>query len=322
MKKIEINSLVKPTDITLGIERLGVFSRKEECFELIDRYLGAGGNCIDTARLYSNGETDRVLGEWLQRSGRRNEVIIAAKGCHNSGRDGSPRLTKENIESDLEDAIRDLKTDHADIYYLHRDNVALSVSEIMPHLDKLIRSGKTLALGCSNWTAQRIIEANSFAKDNGLAPFSVSSILYGLGVTTAAATGDLTHIVMNDVEYGWYEEQRFPLMAYSSQSKGYFSKLAKGESPRPSAVRYFGWHPENARRLERAKALASELNTSVGAISLAFARDSGLNCSAIFTVSRLEQAREALDAARFSLTQEQVDYLRTGKVQPTDRAVF
>lgn len=314
MKTITIKGLDRqPTDITLGIERVGIFERRDECFALIDKYLAAGGNCIDTARLYSWGETDKVLGEWLKSSGKRNDIVLAGKGCHNAKEDKSTRLTKQNMVGDLEDALRDLGTDRLDIYYMHRDNVLMPVSEIMPTLDSLVKSGKTLALGCSNWTAQRIMEANAFARENGLTEFSVSSIMHGLAVTTVATTGDLTHIVMNDVEYGWYEETQFPLMAYSSQSRGYFSKLAAGLPQRESVLRYFDWFPENHRRFERATELAKELDTNVGAISLAYARDCGLCCSAIFTVQKVEQADEALDASRFTLTPEQISFLQTGE---------
>lgn len=311
MEYISIIDGISITREMIGIEHLGVETSKKECFAFIDTYLESGGNCIDTARLYNNGETDRVLGEWLRTSGRRNDVILCTKGSHNNP-DKSPRLSPQNIMDDMDAALHDIGIDHTDIHLLHRDNLDLPVSEIMPALDRLVRTGKARAVGVSNWTVSRIIEANQFAAENGLAPITASQIQYSLAVTTPAATGDLTHIAMNNVEYGWYQESQLPVLAYSAQARGYFIKKLKGEELKPSVKRYYDSFPENHRRAERVAKLAADLNCTVAEICIAYVLCSGLNTAALLTVSSLAQLESAFSAEKIKLTQEQVRYLEDG----------
>ena len=311
MERISLIEGLLITREIIGIERLGVEASKKECFAFIDQYLEAGGNCIDTARLYNDGETDRILGEWLRSSGQRNNVILCTKGSHND-QYGQPRLSPQNIVEDLDAALYDIGIDHTDIHILHRDNLNLPVSEIMPVLDQIVCSGKARAVGVSNWTASRIIEANRFAAENNLNPITASQIQYSLAVTTPAATGDLTHIVMNDVEYGWYLESQLPVLAYSAQARGYFIKLSKGEELRPSVKKYYDNFPENKRRAVRIQRLAEQLECSIAEICIAYVLYSGLNTAALITVSSLEQLQTAFQAEQIKLTAEQVKYLERG----------
>ncbi len=312
MERISIIEGLSITREMIGIEHLGVEASKKECFAFIDKYLEAGGNCIDTARLYNAGETDRVLGEWLRTSGQRNNVVLCTKGSHND-KNGEPRLTPQNIMEDLDAALNDLGIDHTDIHMLHRDNLRLPVSEIMPALDQIVRSGKARAVGVSNWTASRIVEANWFAAANGLAMITASQIQYSLAVTTPAATGDLTHIAMNDVEYGWYQESRLPVIAYSSQARGYFIKLNNGDELKPSVKKYYDNFPENQRRAERVRVLADQLGCSIAEVCIAYVLCSGLNTAALLTVSSLEQLNGAFQAEKIRLTTEQITFLEHGK---------
>jgi aryl-alcohol dehydrogenase-like predicted oxidoreductase len=313
MKKIKVTEGIEITNIVIGIEHLGIEAFKQDCFTFIDAYIEAGGNCIDTARLYNRGETDRILGQWLHSRSRRNDIVLCTKGSHNDIDTGEVRLTPKNIVSDLEEALTALGIDHTDIHLLHRDNVKLPVSEIMPVLDKLVKSGKTRAVGNSNWTASRIAEANRFALENHLTPFVTSSIQYSPAVTTPAATSDLTHIIMNDVEYGWYKETQFPLIAYSAQARGYFIKRAKGElNTRESVSRFYDHFPENHRRAQRIEHLAKEIGRSVSEICVAYVLCSGLKAAALLTVSKLSQMEHCFDAHDLLLTQEQIRYLQFG----------
>lgn len=312
MEKIRITDSMEITKVMIGVERLGLEKTQKECFAFIDRYLDAGGNCIDTARLYNAGETDRVLGEWFRQSGKRDKVILCTKGSHNDP-SGRSRLSKEEIVGDMDAALRDLRLEYSDIHLLHRDDVSLPVSEIMPVLDSLVKSGKTRAVGVSNWTASRIVEANRFARENGLSPLVASQINYSLAVTTPAATGDLTHITMNSVEYGWYRETQFPVMAYSSKARGYFIKMAAGEPiTRPGVLRYYDNFPENHRRFERICRLSKELGVSVSALCVAYVLCDGLNCAALLTISKLSQMEDCFAGHDLHLTPEQLNYLNNG----------
>jgi aryl-alcohol dehydrogenase-like predicted oxidoreductase len=112
------------------------------------------------------------------------------------------------------------------VYFLHRDDPKKPVSEIMPFLDRIVKSGKAVMLGASNWTAARIEEANSFAVKNGLTPFSVSQMKWSYAQTTAGAETDKNIVEMTDCEYARYQKNGLKVMAFSSQAQGFFSLVA------------------------------------------------------------------------------------------------
>ena len=172
MKKITITDSVAITDITLGA---GVLNSPEKD-EILDGYIALGGNCFDTARVYEDGRSDVLLGQWIKSRRNRQAIVLCAKGCHPKSPDAMhiSRLTPADIRGDLEISLQAIGTDYADLYLLHRDNPRMPVEAIMPVLHQLVTEGKALAVGASNWTAGRINEANQFAVKNGLTPFSVS----------------------------------------------------------------------------------------------------------------------------------------------------
>src|SRR5437016_10468483 len=120
---------------------------------LLDAYVAAGGNCIDTAHLYNGGKSERALGLWMDQRGNRSEIVVLTKGAHHNA--DRNRVTEFDIASDLHDSLVRLRTDHADLYLLHRDDPAVPVGEIVEWLDEHRRAGRIRAYGGSNWTHER-----------------------------------------------------------------------------------------------------------------------------------------------------------------------
>jgi aryl-alcohol dehydrogenase-like predicted oxidoreductase len=199
--------------------------------------------------------------------------------------------------------------EYTDILFLHRDDIYVPVEEIMPVLHELVTSGKARILGASNWTSGRIASANRFAAENGLTPFSVSQILYNLGLTTAAQTGDLTHTVMDGAELCWYNEVQLPVMAWTATGKGFFAKAAAGSPMKPHAEKYYGWLPENYARAGRAKVLADELGVPVSAVVMGYVTGSPFPCAGVTMFSTEGQLEETMLAADLYLTAEQRRFL-------------
>jgi aryl-alcohol dehydrogenase-like predicted oxidoreductase len=310
MKKITITDSVTITDITLGA---GVLNSPDKD-ELLDRYVALGGNSFDTARVYEDGRSDVLLGQWIKSRRNRQTIVLCTKGCHPKDPQVMhiSRLTPADIRGDLETSLTAIGTDYADLYLLHRDNPRIPVEAIMPALHQLVTEGKALTIGASNWTAGRINEANQFAVKNGLTPFSVSQMHFSLAQTTPALTTDVTHVTMNDIEYGWYLENKFPVMAFSAQAKGFFSQVAKGLPLKELPHKYYGFLPENYHRAERLIKLAAELGTNPSALALAYVRDNPLRTSALCAFSSMAQFEESMDVLRFNLTREQITYLEKG----------
>jgi len=261
--------------------------------------------------MYEEGKSERAVAEHLK-SRPRDSFVLVTK-CAHYDRHIHPiqhRLSPEDIKFDVNTSLSELGMDYIDVLFLHRDDIKRSVEEIMPALHEFVKSGKVRILGASNWTAGRIQEANKFAQENGLTPFSVSQIHHSLGLTTAAQSNDLSHIIMDDIEYSWYKDEKFPVMAWSSTAHGFFSKLAAGEELNPWTRRRYDWLQENFRRAERAKTLAAELNCSVGAVVLAYLMcDENVPTCAVVTFSKEIQFEQAIEAGNISLSREQRKYL-------------
>lgn len=314
MKSVRIGEGIAFSEIALGDSKRGNPKTEESAFRVMDHYWERGGNTFDSARIYDDGGADRAMGKWLRSRGiDRDKAQIVTKGSHPSlDTMHISRLTKAEIERDLNESLSFMGLEYSDLHLLHRDDVKRPVEEIMPVLDGLVKAGKTRAIGVSNWTVGRIIEANEFAIQNGLEPIRCSQLLYSLAQTTSAITGDLTHVVMNDVELTWYRESQLPVMCFGAQARGWYAARAAGLEPKESPKKYYDRLPENHRRLTRLRKLSEKLGKPLSAITTAYVRDHGLNAVVLCSFGSNAQLDEAFEAEDFRLTPEQIKYLETG----------
>ncbi len=309
MEKINVGN-VKINNFVLGAGNLGDPSRKTECFSITDKYLEMGYNTLDVARSYKDGACEEFMGEYLSKRDRNKTVLISKGGFPLSRLEMyKTRLSEKEMRKDLESSLKALKTDFLDIYFLHRDDVFVPAAEMLETMNKFVREGKVREIGASNWTCGRIAEANAYAAENGLKPFTVSQINFSYAHTTPAQTGDVTHIVMNNVEYEWYEETQLPIIAYSVQAKGFFSKQYSGRELKQSGKVSYLHLPENFRRAERIKQLSEEKNMPIPALLISYVLSKKLNCAAIGGFSSVAQLEESEPGARIKLTDKELDFL-------------
>ena len=307
---------VEVSEFALGAGKRGPEELDEACFAVMDHYLEYGGTTFDSARIYAGGQSDEALGRWLRsRKIDRAKVSLVLKGCHPADPKQMhiSRLSPAEIAGDLEDSLRAVGTDYADLYLLHRDNPRLPVDEIMLTLDRLVREGKTRAVGCSNWTIGRIIEANEFAEANGLNKLSTCQIHFSLAQTTASQTKDVTHVPMSEVEFGWYQESGMPIMGFGPQGRGYFHRRLKGIAATEGDRKYYDYIPENRRRAERLGRLAKATGYAPAAILMAYSRDNKINSIPLAAFSSTAQMDDAYGALKFALSPEQIRFLETGE---------
>ncbi|TDC22370.1 aldo/keto reductase [Streptomyces sp. 8K308] len=175
---------LRVSELSLGAmtfgEDLGWGADLETSRRMLDAYADAGGNFVDTANIYTAGSSERILGELL--AGRRERFVLASKytcptvdGDPNSG--GNHR---KSLVRSLEDSLRRLGTDHVDILWVHaRDNFT-PVDEVMRSLDDVVRAGKALYVGVSDWPAWEIAQANTLAELRGWTAFAGSQLRYNL----------------------------------------------------------------------------------------------------------------------------------------------
>ena len=291
---------LKSSRLSLGTAPFGTTIPRETAFRILDAYIDAGGNLLDTAAVYGFGVSEQTIGAWMASRGARDRVLISTKGAHPAIPSWEKRITEADIRADMEASLRNLNTSCVDIYFLHRDDEALPVSEIMPVLDRLVREGKTRYIGASNWTVARINAANAFARAEGLTEFSVSQIMWNAACINRDGLYDQTLVAMDGTEYAGYAENRMPVMAYTSQAQGLFSLIQKGGYGSLSdAMKATYLNDTTRRRAEIILSVAAETGISPTALSLAYLlydhRVEALPILGISKVERLTEAAEAMD---------------------------
>ncbi|MER5726596.1 MULTISPECIES: aldo/keto reductase [Streptomyces] len=170
--------------LALGGNVFGWTADEERTFAVLDAYVAAGGNFIDTADSYSawipgneGGESETLIGKWLAARSRRDDVVIATKvGAHPSYKGLSPTTIKAAAEASL----RRLGTDHIDLYYTHFDDESVPVEEIVTALDQLVKAGTVREIAASNISAERLRASLEFSEREGLARYVALQPHYNL----------------------------------------------------------------------------------------------------------------------------------------------
>ena len=223
--------------LCLGGTMHGHTTTEAESVALLDRFVTLGGNFLDTARIYSDwvpGErrrSERILGDWLQARGFRDQVVLATKGAHPFIDSLTvPRTSAAEIRDDLEGSLRTLRTDVIDLYWLHRDDPARPVGHFTDLLNTFVREGKIRAFGASNWTTDRLREANAYAKQSGQHGFAANQPFWCLGCQQSRPPGFTGYVKLGAEMYRFHRETGLALMPYTAQANGFFSKLARGDA--------------------------------------------------------------------------------------------
>lgn len=282
---------------------------------LLDAALDAGINTFDTAHQY--GGSEALLGGWL-RGKDLDKLVIETKGCHPSPL-RPDRVTPACLVKDVETSLRRLGVECIDLFLLHRDSLRAEVGELVETLNHLRRQGKLRAFGGSNWTAERIREANSYAAAHGLTPFTVSSPHFGLACQVGDPWGGGAGCVTltgegQERQRAWYRESGTAVLAFSSLARGLLSgKLSAADPARADKLDAAGRRgydcPENWERLSRAEALAREKGCTVAQIALAWLFRQDINAYAVFSTSSAPRIAENCGALDVALTREECRWM-------------
>jgi aryl-alcohol dehydrogenase-like predicted oxidoreductase len=174
---------VKVAPLALGTANFGRPTPEEEAGQILDRALDAGINLIDTANSYAAGESERIIGRYLQRSGRREQVFLATKVHYPVGPDAGPNErgnSRKHIMQACEASLRRLQVDHIDLYQLHRPDPETPIEETLSALTDLVRQGKVRYAGCSTFPAWGVMEALLTSDLRGLVRFVSEQPPYNL----------------------------------------------------------------------------------------------------------------------------------------------
>src|SRR5579863_5164354 len=167
------NSGLMVAPLAFGGNVFGWTTDEPTAFSLLDAFVAAGFNLIDTADVYSRwvpgnqgGESETVIGKWLARSGKRDQVVIATKAGAEMG-PGKKGLSKAYILSEVEDSLKRLQTDYIDLYQSHIDDLETPLEETLETYAQLIRQGKVRSIGASNYKAERLQAAQEASRKHG-----------------------------------------------------------------------------------------------------------------------------------------------------------
>ena len=185
MQKRELGrSGIAIAPLVFGGNVFGWTADEATSFKLLDRFVDEGFNAIDTADVYSawgpglkGGESETVIGNWLARRGRRDDVVIMTKVGMWETRKG---LSAQNIQAAVEGSLKRLRTDYLDVYFAHIDDEEVPLEETLGAFSKLVDAGKVRAIGASNYSANRLIQALAVSKEQGFARYEVMQPLYNL----------------------------------------------------------------------------------------------------------------------------------------------
>ena len=316
MQYLEVPQLDKP----ISVIGLGTASSAftpdtyDRAVDLIEQFLEAGGNCIDTAHIYGFGDSEKTLGRWLKESGRRKNLVLITKGCHPAvNREdifGSPwvsRFTPEAMRADLSESLERLQTDTIDLYLLHRDDETVPVGPLVEALNQEQVTGRIKAFGASNWRVERIEEANRYASENGLNGFVISSPNLSLAQPKKMLFPGTRFA--DEGTRQWHLANQFALLAWSSLATGFMSGKYKPEDQSNENVTQVYYSEENFERLRRAQELAARKNVTVAQMSLAYVLQQAFPVIALVGPTTVNNLDDALGALEVQLNPEEIEFL-------------
>jgi len=228
------NTTLELSNICLGAGNFGTGTDERTSFEILDAFFAAGGNFVDTANVYGKWAADKtnhseiLLGKWLKSRDAYDKIIIATKGAHyNLDTPEISRVTKADIQQDIEESLRALGLDRIDFYWLHRDDESIPVSEIIDIMEDFAAEGKIRYYGASNYKLNRMEAAAAYSEKNNLRGFSAVSNQWSLASQNpeSRAFSDPTLAWMTDEFYAWHEKTKMPAIPYSASASGFFEKL-------------------------------------------------------------------------------------------------
>lgn len=242
MKNIKIkNTDLELSGVGFGTVNAGLAWDHEDAFRMFENYLAGGGNVIDTAHVYSDwvpGEiarSERVVGDWIRSRQHHDDFVLMTKGGHpRSETMNISRLSKEEMQSDLDASLKQLGVDCVDIYFYHRDDVDRSVDELIETMEDFRRAGKIRYYACSNWSTDRMKAADVYCKEHGYRGFVANQDMFNIGVRHMKPFPDPTMVVCDEQMLEYHRHSDNLLMPYMGVCSGFFHKLrAKG----PEAVK-------------------------------------------------------------------------------------
>ncbi|MEO8458812.1 MAG: aldo/keto reductase [Chloroflexota bacterium] len=263
---------LKVSNLCLGTMQFGWTADEAEGFAVMDAFVEAGGNFIDTADIYSRwspgnpgGVSEEIIGRWMKARGNRDKIVLATKlrGQMWDGPDGEG-LGRKHIERAIEDSLRRLQVDTIDLYQTHYPDEKVPIEETLTVFDELVKSGKVRYIGLSNYTTKQMEEALRVAEDKSLPHFVSLQPHYNMVWREEYESNKMAFCDRNGIA----------VIPYSPLEGGFLTGKYKRGEPGPKSQRAY-----NAKKFmtnegfavtETLAAIAAEQRVTVSAIALAW----------------------------------------------------
>lgn len=310
MKKRKLgNSGLEIAPLVFGGNIFGWTVDQAASFRLLDAFVAAGFNSVDTADVYSKwvpghsgGESEIIIGEWMKRSGNRNEVIVATKVGMDMG-DGKKGLSKAHILRAAEDSLRRLQTDYIDLYQSHIDDPDTPLEETLEAYAELIQQGKVRAIGASNHKAERLTAALETSRKSGLPAYQTLQPNYSL-IERVEYENNLEPVCERE---GLGVINYFPLAGGFLSGKYRSEKDATGKPRARNVTKYL-----NERGFKIVGALdqiAKKYNATPARISLAWLLARPSITAPIVSATNLDQLNDLISSVDLVLDRQSIEFL-------------
>lgn len=277
-------------------------------FKLLDAVTGAGINFIDTADVYTirvpgnkGGESESIIGNWLKKSGKRKDVVIATKVGKPMG-DDKKGLSKAYITKAIESSLKRLQTDYIDLYQSHDDDKETPLEETLDAYGDLIKQGKVRAIGASNYTGQRLIEALRISKNNNLPAYQTLQPLYNLYDREDFETNLQPVCLENNVA----------VINYYALASGFLTGKYRNQADLATSRRAGNKKYLNDHGLKILKALdevAAQTNSNPAQVSIAWLLTRPTIAAPIASATSVTQLQDLVKATKLKLDKEAIELL-------------
>jgi aryl-alcohol dehydrogenase-like predicted oxidoreductase len=302
------NSPLSIAPLAFGGNVFGWSADEKRSFELLDAFVDAGGNLIDTADVYPawvpgnrGGESETIIGKWLKRSGKRGRVVISTKVAKWAEQ---PGLSPVNIQQAVDGSLKRLQVDCIDLYQAHEDDASVPMEETLGAFARLIEAGKVRVIGASNFSAGRFADALAMSKRHGLPRYESLQPEYNL-VSRSGYEQELEPLI---------RRENIGVISYYALASGFLSgkyrsaaDLAKS-SARGGAVKKF-LNPHGLQVLAALDAVAAAHHATPAQVALAWLIARPGLTAPIVSATSVEQLRELLGATGLQLDDSEIAQL-------------
>jgi aryl-alcohol dehydrogenase-like predicted oxidoreductase len=286
---------------------------KAQSYKLLDAYVAAGGNFIDTANGYQDEQSETWLGEWITERGIRDQLVLATKytsdyRSHADGKGKVPNCTgnhRKSLHVSVRDSLKKLQTDYIDLLYVHWWDYTTSIKEVMDSLHFFVQQGKVLYLGASDMPAWVVSAANTYAIDNGKTPFSVYQGRWSVmqrdferDIIPMARTFGMALVPWNVVGGGKFQTKK-AIEERQKNGEGLRAFTAAGKQS-----------PDEEKMSAALEKVAAEVGVdSITAVALAYVMHKAANVVPLVGGRKVEHLEDNIKALSIRLSEEQIAYL-------------